>query len=158
MQAMAPEDDELIEGDGDTVIVVEADEPEVVEDAGDDVTVIVDSSDEPESDAVDAVVVEQTIDNAVTLATLAAKVSEVEQIAYRALAAAEDALANNEVLADTDEAIIAATDEAIVETVDNAEVVDGEHGEPDQIETDEIAPVSAKVHPLFRTRADWMNR
>lgn len=69
--------------------------------------------------------------------------------------AADDAL--EEALA-VDEEIVAATDDAIVETVEGAEIDDIDDDGDDEIITDEIAPLSAKVHPLFRSRQDWKNR
>ena len=57
-----------------------------------------------------------------------------------------------------DEEIVAATDEAIVESIEDAEIEDVDDDGEDELTVDEIAPVSARVHPLFRSRADWMNR
>lgn len=144
------------------VIEIEAD-PETPEPVEDNTTVIV--ADAPaSSDAVEAVTVAAAIDQAGRIAELEAELNTLRSEVY----VAQDTAATAEFLAEValdeaaelavaDEEIIEATDEAIIETVEGAEIDEGNPltDEDDEITTDEIAPVSARVHPLFRTLDDW---
>lgn len=147
------------------VIPTEVDDaPDI--DAG-DTTVIIETPDEPDDgDADDAVSddilvrfgrIEAIVED------LAARFPATEATADLALEVAVDAedtaIDAAEAGAEADAEIVEAVDEAIVETVEGAEVEESdERGEPDTVSTDAIAPVSARVHPMFRSLADWKNR
>jgi hypothetical protein len=143
--------------------VVIADElveaPDEVTNEGDTVVVVVETA-EPDSDnnAVEAVAVETNLDHESRITALEMRMNEVESQAAIAAIDAEIALDATENLAEADEAIIEAADDAIVETVENAEIEEGGIGEDDEITTDAIEPVSARVHPMFRSWSEWRNR
>lgn len=141
-----------------TIDPEETSETPVVEDNS--MVIVEESSDS--TDAVDAVVIDHAIDTAERLAFLEAEnarlAAELQNVSFQADNAeflAEVALDETANLAAADEEIIDATDEAIVESIEGAEIEEGGFGEEDEIVTDEIAPVSARVHPIFRSFSDW---
>lgn len=153
---MVDENTEVSSDDAAPVIVGDVDTaPDEVTNEG-DTTVIVETpaADAATGDAVEAVVIEETIDQAGRIALLEAEVARLSNEVFQAQLTAEDALAVTEDLADMDEEIIEATDDAIVETIEDAEIDENILGE-DTIEVDAIAPVSSRVHPWFRSFGDW---
>lgn len=142
------DDAPIIVGDVDTA-------PDEVTNEG-DTTVIVETppADDAAGDAVDAVVIATEIDQAARIAALEAEVSALREGVVAATIAADDAIDVALEALEADEEIVEAVDEAIVETVEGAEIDENLLG-PDTIETDEIAPVSSRVHPWFRSAADW---
>jgi len=74
---------------------------------------------------------------------------DAEGNANYALAIAKDLQEDVEELAEQDEAIVEAVDEAIDEVEADLEEVEPE------AETEDNAPASAKVHPLFRPAKEW---
>lgn len=147
----------------DAAPVVVADEidnaPDEVTVEGDTTVVVETPSDVAASgDAVDAVVIDNALDTAERLARIETRLDAVESTAFFAQIDAEIALDATEALAEADAEIIEATDEAIVETIEDAEIEDVDKDGEDEIVVDEIAPVSSRVHPMFRSWADWKNR
>lgn len=124
-----------------------------------DTTVIVETpAEETGSDAVEAVAVETNLDHEQRLTRLEMQYEELRSNIWEVEGKVAAVQLDAEILAETDEAIIEATDEAIVETVEGAEIEEGGFGEEDEITTDAIEPVSSKVHPMFRSFADWRNK
>jgi hypothetical protein len=151
-----PDDDHT-----ETVVVNVDAEPD---DAGDTI-VVVPPTDDTESSPVDGVVVATALDHEGRLAALEAENAELrERLAHTevtadyaeviAESALEEAYAAEEETEEEIEDLAEATDETIDEVVD--EVNDGKDGDDEEIiPDDEITPVSARVHPLFRSFSDW---
>lgn len=123
------------------VTVIEA--PEVVSEPTPEVVVVEADS----SDAMEAVVVETTIDQAERIALLEAQNAEllerVQSVEYTAASAQSTAdVALDEALETTDEVEFIEADVAAVE---------------EQLE-DVVQPETAKPHPLFRSWKDWMEK
>lgn len=120
-----------------------------------DTTVIVETPPAEDDDAVDAVVIATELDVVQRLTALETRMSAVEAQAAVASIDAEIALdiANDAI--DASEEIVEATDDAIVETIEGAEIEDTDNDGDDEIVVDEIAPVSSRIHPLFRSFKDW---
>jgi len=152
---MTPEIDPDTEPDAVIEIDTESDTPDV--DAGDTV-VIVDTTDDGESDddAVDAVVIATELDIVERVTRLEERVMTIDQTAWEAKFAAENAMDAVDELAEVDEEIIDAVDENF-EALEDAEIDDVDDDGEDELVVDS-EPVSQKVHPLFRSRADWGNR
>lgn len=148
----------------DTTPVVVADEidtaPDEVTVEGDTTVIVETPADDAagSGDAVEAVVLDNALDTADRLARLEARVDAVEGTAFRAEVTADIALDATEDLAEADAEIVEATDEAIVETIEDATIEDVDKDGDDEIVVDEIAPVSSRIHPIFRPWADWKNR
>lgn len=151
-----PDVETLAEDNGTTIIVNEdGGEPEPI-------AVIVEASDN-DSDAVAAVVVAETIDQAERIARLEAENEELRAAVSHATFTAEIAentaefaleVADN--AEEADEEILEAVDETLDEVID--EVNDGKDSDEDEIIPDDIAPASSRVHPLFRSFSDWKNK
>lgn len=149
------EDDETPEA----IVTDEVNEaPDEVTIEGDTTVIVETPAEETGGDAVEAVTIETNLDHEQRITRLESEIvslySEIGSIRGEVAEVQLDA----EILAETDDAIIEATDEAIVETVEGAEIEEGGFGEEDEITTDAIEPVSSKVHPMFRSFADWRNR
>lgn len=155
---MAPEETPDVEVTDDApVIVGDVDTaPDEVTNEG-DTTVIVETPAETSGDAVEAVVVETAIDQSARIAALEAEIAALRGDVIDASITAEVAQSMAESALEADEAIIEAADEAIVETIENAEIEENNPltDKDDEIVTDEIAPVSTRVHPWFRSMSDW---
>jgi len=147
-----------IDADADAPVIV-ADEvdtaPDEVTVEGDTVVTVEVPDDGGDSDAVGAVVVDAALDHAERIASLEARVAAVEEVAFRAEITADIAadMASDAIEADAE--IIEATDEAIVETLEDATIEDTDKDGEDEIVVDEIAPVSSRIHPVFRPLSDW---
>lgn len=154
-----PDDETETEVETDTVVVGDVDNaPDEVTNEG-DTTVVVEVPDNAgNDDAVDAVVIAKEIDLSERVAILERELAEVRATASTAEVVAEIALDATEDLAEADAEIVAATDEAIVETLEDAEIEDTDNDGDDEIVIDEIAPVSTRVHPWFRSMDDWRGK
>lgn len=154
-----PDDETETEVETDTVVVGDVDNaPDEVTNEG-DTTVVVEVPDNAgNDDAVDAVVIAKEIDLSERVAILERELAEVRATASTAEVVAEIALDATEDLAEADAEIVAATDEAIVETLEDAEIEDTDNDGDDEIVIDEIAPVSTRVHPFFRSWGDWRGK
>jgi hypothetical protein len=137
-----PEEDSTeIHGDVETV---EGDQETVIEDGNTNLTVI-----DNDSDAVEAVVTEQVIEDAVTVAVLA---RDFEEMRERVVAL--------EVTVSMLESRMASDEEAVVNVFEEAEeesAVDENDDENDD-ESDDREPNSAGVHPLFRSWRDMFGK
>lgn len=149
------------ESDETTVIVipdeVETDDAPDVE--NNTVVIVADSDDDngmPDNESMPVDYVERIVNLERDVGELREHVFEAQMTADVAEIVADDALANTEALAATDAAIIDATDEAIVESLEDAEVERADDGELEILPADD-EPVSAKVHPMFRSFKDWRN-
>lgn len=154
------EESEIVVVDpGDTVLVSEAEPVEPVDGETDPVIVNVDvEAPADDADALDAVVVATELSLVERVTRIEERLTDVENRSYTAEWKAEDALAaveqTEEVVADVAEA----TDDA-VEELEDAEITDEDKdGDLDVVVDDPIQPVSNKVHPFFRTRADWKDK
>lgn len=144
------------ENDNVTVVTVD-DEPEVVEPEQPDPTVVVIETDND-------IPIEPLIDHAERIALLERENEELRlQIqnadakAFVAQVTADDALDVAldvaEESAETDAEIIEAVDETVEDIVDEVNEDDG--GILSEDEPIDVAPASARVHPIFRPWSDW---
>ncbi|WGH21153.1 hypothetical protein SEA_BEE17_11 [Microbacterium phage Bee17] len=147
--------------EGDTVVIVEGDTVEANEtpdppvETGDNVVIVEESNDAP---------VEVVIDHAERIAILEAELTALRGETFEASMTADDALSVAlevaEDSAEADEAIVQAVDETVedIEEQVNDELVEdsGILSDPDDSEpVIDVAPTSARVHPLFRSFSQW---
>ncbi|QWY84663.1 hypothetical protein SEA_BADULIA_10 [Microbacterium phage Badulia] len=147
--------------EGDTVVIVEGDTVEANEtpdppvETGDNVVIVEESNDAP---------VEVVIDHAERIATLEAELEQLRGETWQAQGTADAAMIVAESVGEqsqeTDEAIVAAVDETVedIEEQVNDELVEdsGILSDPDDSEpVIDVAPTSARVHPLFRSLSQW---
>jgi len=137
------------------VIVGDVNAPDEIVNEGDNVVVVEAPPTEPVGNAVDAVVIATEIDQAERIARLEAEIATLRGEVYDAQLTAEVAQYTADDALRQDQEIVEAVDDAIVETIEGVEIEDVDGDGDDEIITDEIAPVSARVHPLFRSFKDW---
>lgn len=147
--------EEEVEATPEVVVEITPDDEEAVEvDAGDQ-TVIVEAPVE-ESEAIEAVVISETIDQAERIAALEADNARLYGEILAVSAQADEATALAESAVESQEADAEVINENFQE-LDNAEIADTD-GDGDEEIVADIQPVTAKTHPLFRSFKDWRNR
>lgn len=142
--------------ENDTVVIVEdnASEETPVIDSGDNV-VIIDSTPASTEEVGADPLTERLVNLERDVQEIRSKLWDAEGNAQYALYVAEQAAEDIEELAEQDEEIVEAVDEAIVESIEEATDEDGKDAE---LEVEDDAPTSAKVHPLFRPASDWFGK
>lgn len=133
-----------VEVHGDVETIEEGDTTEVEE--GDTIVTVT----APESDAVEAVVTEQVIEDAVTLALLSERFNGLDGRVF----AVEMQLAEMERQQANDEAAVIETVEEIQEEIEDDEEDENEEEEED----DEREPASAGPHAMFRPWRDFFGK
>lgn len=126
---------DVVLGDSETEVTEEGD---TVVDAGDTVVVV----DAPAAPAQSDAVIEQVIDDAVSLATLTERVNELDSRLFAL---------------ETREAVEAEEDAEILDAIEDEEESEDSDDDGEFIESGP-EPKSAKAHPLFRPFSEWRNK